>query len=196
MDPSAVEYWLESLMENIESEPELGDISLQMLDDEYGIDLPLRRYADDRIGPSVSRLEETTYAEYVTFLGWRLKGYNAVRLELYLRKFGPDSSSTSGDEDSSDDTELSQYQPDHERPTLYERRKGTSISILDAIKLNWVRKLVKERYKKATRPVKRQEDEIFDLYIKVLDLDSDSELHSTREVPQLFKYFVFLKDRD
>ncbi|KAJ4002749.1 hypothetical protein NW752_009401 [Fusarium irregulare] len=195
MDASAVEYWLESLMERIESEPELGDISLQMLDDEYGIDLPLRRYTDDRIGPSVSRLEETTYAEYVAFLGWRLKGYNAARLQLYLKRFGPDNSSTSGDQDSSDDEELSRSPPDHERPTLYERRKGISISILDAIKLDWVRK-VKERYKKATRPVKRREDEVFDLYIKVLELDSDSELHLTREVPQTFKDFIFLKDCD
>ncbi|RBR13714.1 uncharacterized protein FIESC28_08074 [Fusarium coffeatum] len=196
MDPSAVEYWLENLMERIESESEMGDISIQMLDDEYGIDLPLRRYTNDRIGPSVSRLEETTYAEYVAFLGWRLKGYNAVRLELYLKKLGPDISSTSGDEDSSDDRELSQSPPDHERPTLYKRRKRTSISILDATKLDWVRKLVKERYKKVTRPVKRREDEVFDLYIKVLELDSDSEPHSTREVPQTFKDFVFLKDRD
>ena len=138
MDASAVEYWLESLMERIESEPELGDISLQMLDDEYGIDLPLRRYTDYRIGPSVSRLEETTYAEYAAFLAWRLKGYNAGRLELYLGKFGPDISSTSGDEDSSDDRELSQSPPDHERPTLYKRRKKTSISVLDAIKLDCV----------------------------------------------------------
>ncbi|RFN46468.1 hypothetical protein FIE12Z_9303 [Fusarium flagelliforme] len=196
MDSSAVDYWLECLMEKIESEPESGDISLQMLDDEYGKDLPLRRYAEDRIGPSVSRLEETTYAEYVAFLGWRLRGFNAVRLELYLRKFGPDSFSTSLGPASSDDTELAQSPSDHEQPTLYERRRGAIISILDAAKLKWVRKLVKEKHKKATRPVKRREDEFFDLYLKVLDLDSDSELHSSTEVPQIFRNFVFLKDRD
>jgi len=196
MDSSAVEYWLECLMERIESESESGDISLQMLDDEYGKDLPLRRYAEDRIGPSVSRLQETTYEEYVAFLGWRLRGFNAVRLELYLRRFGPDSLSTSPNQESSDDTELPRSSSDHERSTLYERRRGAIMSMLDSVKLKWVRELVKENHKKATRPVKRREDEVFDLYLKVLDLDSDSELHSSTEVPQIFKDFVFLKDRD
>ncbi|KAJ4129097.1 hypothetical protein NW768_007628 [Fusarium equiseti] len=196
MNSSAVEYWLESLMEKIESEPESGDISLQMLDDEYGIDLPLRRYAEDRIGPSVSRLEETTYAEYVAFLSWRLRRYNVVRLELYLRKFGPGSFSTSCDQASPSETELSQSPSDYERPTLYERRRGVMISVLDAFKLIWVRRLVRENYKMATRPVKRPDDEIFELYLKVMDLDSDSSLHSVRDVPQIFKDFVFLKGRD